>query len=299
MFEDYMNQLYAEPEVQPTYETLTIGRTAMTPFVLEEKLSNVSNLSNADLYEVLMLAYSTILNKDFIDKNKAFIANLFTNERFVSMFAQVLSNVTIPFTQNQKINCNKLIYDYIVYNGSKKSNHVMEILYKIGKTINRDTAPTLCALGLPERVAIDLIVAAFSTTNEYLGMQRVNVVIINNDMSLMTEQMIVWIYEKLFNHLTPMFEGIMFDVWSEEDFINEEKEEIYGIINLAILDILQEAPMHSIISVMSSFAQDRYYVHCDDPIRFNIKAISISDYGRIIKAIDTVENERGLKVPEV
>ena len=299
MFEDYMNQLYQQPEVQPSYETLTIGRTAMTPFVLEEKLSNVSNLSNADLYEVLMLAYSTILNKDFIDKNKTLIANLFTNERFVSMFSQVLSNVAIPFTQDQKTNCNKLIYDYIVYNGSKKNSHVMEILYKIGRTINRDMVPTLCALGLPERVSIDLIVAAFSTTNEYIGMQRVNVVIMNNDMSLMTEQMIVLIYEKLFNHLTPMLEGVMFDVWREEDFINEEKEEIYGVINLAILDILQEAPMHFIISVISSFSQDRYYVHSEDPIRFNIKAISVSDYGRIIKAIDVVENERGIKVPEV
>ena len=299
MFEDYMSKLYEEPAIQPKYETLTIGNTVMTPYILEEKLSNISNLSNRDLYEILMLSYSTILNRNFIDKNKAIIARLFTNERFVSIFSQTLNSVPIPFTEDQKISCNKLIYDYIVYNGNKKSKSIMSILYKIGKTINRDMVPILCALNLPERTAIDLIIAAFSTSNEFLAMQRVNVVIMNNDIDIMTEQMIVWIYEKLFNHLTQMFEGIMFDVWNEDDFINEDKEEIYGRINLAILDILQEAPMKFIVSVISSFSQDRYYVHSKDPIRFNIKSISVSDYGRIIKAIDIVENERGFKVPEV
>ena len=299
MFEDYVTELNSAPVVKPEFKPLSIGQTVMTPYVLEDKLSNISNLTNNELYEVLMLAYPTILNKTFIDKNKAMIANLFMNERFVSIFSQVLSNVSIPFTDDQKTNCNRLIYDYIVYNGSKKSKHVMEILYKVGKIINRDIVPIVCALGLNEQLAINLIIARFSTKDEYLGMQRVNVVIMNSDINIMTEQMIVWIYEKLFNHLTPMFEGIMFDVWNDDDFINEDKEEIYGTINLAILDILQDAPMKNIISVISSFAQDRYYIHANDPIRFNIKAISLSDYGRVIEAIDHVEKDRGFKVPEV
>ena len=299
MFEDYVTELNSAPVVKPEFKPLTIGQTVMTPYVLEDKLSNISNLTNNELYEVLMLAYPTILNKTFIDKNKAMIANLFMNERFVSIFSQVLSNVSIPFTDDQKTNCNRLIYDYIVYNGSKKSKHVMEILYKVGKIINRDVVPIVCALGLDEQLAINLIIARFSTKDEYLGMQRVNVVIMNSDINIMPEQMIVWIYEKLFNHLTPMFEGIMFDVWNDDDFINEDKEEIYGTINLAILDILQDAPMKNIISVISSFAQDRYYIHANDPIRFNIKAISLSDYGRVIEAIDHVEKDRGFKVPEV
>lgn len=299
MFEDYVTELNSAPVVKPEFKPLTIGQTVMTPYILEDKLSNISNLTNNELYEVLMLAYPTILNKTFIDKNKAMIANLFMNERFVSIFSQVLSNVSIPFTDDQKTNCNRLIYDYIVYNGSKKSRHVMEILYKVGKIINRDIVPIVCALGLDEQLAINLIIARFSTKDEYLGMQRVNVVIMNSDINIMPEQMIVWIYEKLFNHLTPMFEGIMFDVWNDDDFINEDKEEIYGTINLAILDILQDAPMKNIISVISSFAQDRYYIHANDPIRFNIKAISLSDYGRVIEAIDHVEKDRGFKVPEV
>ena len=299
MFEDYVKELYSHPDQPATYERLNIGNTVMTPYVLEEKLSNISDMSNSELYNILILAYPTILDKAFIDKNKAIIAKLFMNERFVSVFSQVLTNVTIPFTKEQRINCNRLIYDYIVYNGSNKSGKVLEILYKVGKTINRDMVPILCSLGLNERLSTDLIIAGLSSSDEYIGMQRVNVVIMNNDISIMTEQMIVWIYEKLFNHLTPMFEGIMFDVWNEDDFINEDKEEIYGTINLAILDILQDAPLSSIMSVISSFSQDRYYIHSKDPIRFNIKAISVSDYGRIIEAIDRVELDRGIKVPEV
>ena len=299
MFEEYINQLYSTPDKPTEYETLNIGNTVRTPFILEEKLRNISNMPNDELYEILSLGYSTILNKDFIDKNKSMIGNLFMNERFVTIFSQVLMNVTIPFTSEQKTSCNRLIYDYIVYHGDNKNDEVMNVLYKVGKTINRDLVPIMCALGLSEALALDLIIARHSTKNEYLGMQRVNVTIINSDPSIMTEQMIVWIYEKLFDHLTPMFEGIMFDVWDDDDFVNEDKEEVYGLINLAILDILQEAPMVSIISVISSFAQDRYFIHANDPIRFNIKAISVSDNGRVVEAIDHVEKDRGINVPGV
>ena len=125
MFEDYINQLYSTPDKPTEYETLNIGNTVRTPYVLEEKLQNISRLSNEELYEILSLGYSTILNKDFIDKNKSMIAGLFMNERFVATFSQVLMNVTIPFTDEQKTSCNRLIYDYIVYHGDNKNDEVM------------------------------------------------------------------------------------------------------------------------------------------------------------------------------
>lgn len=297
MFEDYIKQLNEIQDTPTEYVNLSIGSSVLTPYVLEDKLSNISVLSDRQLYELLAIAYSTILNKTFIDKNKMIIKNLFENERFVMVFSQVLMNVTIPFDTEQKTNCNRLIYDYIMF--KNKDQHILKLLYNLARTINRDTIPQVCALGLEEPLAVDLVISRYSTTNESLGMKRVNVVITTqSSIEVMTEQMIVWIYEKLFDHLTPMFEGIMFDSWKEEDLIDEEKEEIYGTINLAILDILQDAPLDSIVSVLSSFAQDKYFIHSDDPVRFNIKSISVSDYGRIIQAIDIVEKERGVIIPE-
>lgn len=296
MFDDYIKQLNETPSTPTQYVGLSIGDTCLTPYVLEDKLNNINVLSDRELYELLSIAYPTILNKTFIDKNKVITGNLFRNERFVMVFSQVLMNVRTPFDQDQKTNCNRLIYDYIMY--KNKDNHIMSLLYNLAKTINRDIIPQLCGLGLSESIATDLAIARYSTTDEALGMMRVNVVITCGDIDVMNEQRIIWIYEKLFDHLTPMFEGIMFDAWSDDDFVDEDKEEIYGTINLAILDILNEAPLKSIVSVLSSFAQDKYYIHQDDPLRFNIKSIAVSDYGRIIEGIDIVETQRGITIPE-
>ena len=70
MFEEYINQLYSTPDKPTEYETLNIGNTVRTPFILEEKLRNISNMPNDELYEILSLGYSTILNKDFIEENE-------------------------------------------------------------------------------------------------------------------------------------------------------------------------------------------------------------------------------------
>lgn len=299
MFEDYLQKLKEEPNQQSEAIKLTmLDNVSLNPYIIEEKLANIDQVSDEELTQILSLAYPTILDKTFIDKNKVTIARAFTNERFVILFSRVLMAVQMPFTNEQKTNCNRLIYDYIVYENHKKNEKVMKLLYNLGKTINRDTIPGLCSLGLSEVLSVDLAIARFSTSNEQLAMARVNVFIMNASIQIMTEQMIVWIYEKLFTHLTPMFEGIMFDVWEDDDFTDENKEEIYGLINLAILDILQDAPMDSIMSVISSYAQDKEFMYSTKPVRFNIKAISVSDYGRILDAIDLVEKEREIRVPE-
>lgn len=297
MFEDYINRLKNEKvEPQEMFQINIANDVTLNPFIVEDKLRNINSLNDDELFRILSLAYPTILDKTFIDKNKVTITNAFTNERFVIILSQVLTAIQMPFTNEQKTNCNRLIYDYIVYQNNKKNSKIMKLLYNLGKTINRDIIPILCSLNLSEPLSVDLAIARYSTKNEQLAMARVNVVIMNAPVQIMTEQMIVWIYEKLFTHLTPMFEGIMFDV-NEDEFTDEGKEEIYGLINLAILDILQEAPMDAIMSVLSSYAQDKEFLHSKDPVRFNIKSISVSDYDRILTAIDLVESERELRIP--
>ena len=153
------------------------------------------------------------------------------------------------------------------------------------------------SLGLSESLCTDLAISRYSTSDLVVAMKRLNIVIINSSLNIMTEQTIINIYEKLFDNLTPMFEGIMFDAWDEDDFNDQEQEEIYGTITLAILDILKEAPIDHIRTVITMYSQDHQYLYPNNPVRINLRAIAVSDYRRIIDAVDYVENVMMVHVP--
>lgn len=296
MFEEYIEQLSKRPpEPDPNYHSLDMGSSiTLNPYLLVKKLSVVETLDSDEIYRLVINYYPMILDKKFIDNNKVVIAKAFTNERFVITFAQALSVVN-QLTMDQIINCNRMIYDYLVF--KNRNENIMMVLYNLGKTINRNTIPILTSLGLSETLAVDMIICRYSTSNLIVAMKRLNMIIIRSSTIIMTEQMIVNIYEKLFDNLTPMFEGIMFDAWPEDDFDDQEQEEIYGTITLAILDILKEAPFEYIVSVISTYAQDYQYLYANDPVRINLRAIAVSDYKRILDAVDYVEQRLNITIP--
>lgn len=294
MFEDYVKSVEkemaynAKQEPAPTYTMNFSSNVLANPELLSRELANVETMDNAYLYDMISKAWHIILDKEFIDKNKVIIAKAFTNEKFVVVFSQVMSQVK-GITKMQQISCNRLVYDYLTL-PHEKDVHIQGLLYNLGMSINREIIPGLMGLGLDTNTVANLAIARFSTEKEQLAVKRVNVIIVNGSIDVMTEQMIVKIYEKLFDHLVPLFEGIMFDKWNEDIFQDEEEmEEIYGLINLAILDILNEMPTEMIYNVLTQYAQTRIYLHSNSPVRFNIHSIS-SDYGRIIQVIDQIES---------
>lgn len=294
MFEDYVAALDKEKSLDERVNSrqqfsMDFSNNILTgPNILATELSNIDAMDNNTLYQMLLKTWHIILDMEFINKNKAIIANAFTNEKFVVLFSQVMNQVP-HVTRSQQICCNKLVYDYLTLR-SEKDPHIQGLLYNLGMNINREITPSLMSLGLDTNTVADLAIARFSTEKEILAVKRVNVIIVNSPIEVMTEQMIVWIYERLFHHLLPLFEGIMFDKWSDEIFQEEEDmEEIYGLINLALLDILNEMPDDMIYNILHQYHQVREQMYSDKPVRFDIHAISNEDYGRIIANIDRFE----------
>gem|GEM_PF-1813248 len=292
-FGGMLNEMAERHPLQPKQfiDINMLDSIEMNPSILVPRLSNINNIDDNLLFQLLQEAYTHILDKSFIDTNSVLIANLFTNERFVEIFTRVLSAKTDSFTLDQKINCNRLIYDFMIY---KKDPNIMNLLYGLARTINRDSIPRLYGYGFSNKLIIDLIISRYSTKDQKVAMKRVNCTIMNSDIDMMTEQNIVYIYEKFFDHLSPMFEGIMFDVW-EADSMTINQEEIYGRITLAILDILNESPLDVIYAVLKNYAQTKCYLQNAAPVRINLKSIAVSDYGRICQMVDLFEqSEREL-----
>lgn len=289
MLEKFFQEVKNKPYIPPKELVFDPLKNVTTnPQILLDALANVSKIDTQRLYDLIMTGYPFLLDKEFIDTNAVVVARAFIDEKFIGIFSQILMTKVDEFTYDQKINCNRLIYEYIIYKNNNKQT--MSKLYALARILNQDKIPVLYGFGFEKQTIDDLIISRYSTQDEVLAMKRVNCVIVNSDIESMTEQNIINIYERLFDRLTPMFEGIMFDVWDKER-MRPSQEEIYGRITLAILTILENAPHEVIMAVLTNFAQNRQLLHQDEPLRINLKAIAVSDYGRVVYAVQTFEKQ--------
>lgn len=266
--------------------------------IIIHELQQIESKNDPELYKFISLSYKTLLDIGFINKaaHRIQIANAFMNVRFVSALCNVLPSLQL--TDIEKIACNKLMYDYLTMS-SDKNEYIVNLLYNLGWNINRNHAAGLQGKGMDNHTISYLTIARFSTTDLVLATQRVNVVIINQPLRIMTEQVIVNIYEELFNDsLSSLFNGIMFDKWGDAVEMDEEQEEIYGTISLAILDIVNEMPFNMIVQLLHSYAQSKQYLHPNDRARFDIHSIS-GDYLRVLQAIHHTEMVDKIMVPHM
>lgn len=268
----------------------------VNPDVITDTLEKIDQASDQTIYDIIRTGYHIILDPSFINKpkNKIVIGYAFQCNRFVSAFVNCISNIKLD--DMQSICANRLIYDYLT--SSRQNNMITNSLYTLGISLNGKNVAGLCGRGLDRNLAIYLSVARHSSTDVQLTVKRVNVIIINTP-NVMSEQMIVWIYEELYsNKLMDLFNGIMFDAWDFKDelALEEEQEDTYATINLAILDILNEIPTEMCVQLFRNYAQAKQYNHSSEVTRFNIHAISEADYSRVLHAIELVEME-GIVVP--
>lgn len=284
MFDQFYTQMQATPA-----NTVTLDLSAnmmLNPSRLWEKLSVIDTIDDKELFELLKGYYEMILNEIFLNKEQKFIG-LFTNPKFISCMTQVLYNVQLP--DQQKIRLNKMAYDYLVLRDNK-DEYIQSLLMNMSKIVNRDYIPKLCGVGLPESIAALLAMARFSSTKDISNVRRLNRILMQQPENTLTEQMIVDIYLVLFDHILPLFEGIMLDVCSPQ-MMTPPQAEIYGLISLAILDLMNELPTASIKQGILRFIEDKNIMYPDSHIRFNLEACSANDYPRFLAAIDQLKQE--------
>lgn len=294
MFEKYVEQLKVEEDVKSKEQGLHfINNILVDQFALQTQMESIEKMTDAELYEFALKFYNLVLENIFSKNDKMLALKLFTNVRFVNIFNQVLSSTNI--TSNQRIYINKLAYDYWVNPEQKKDELVKDSLLNLSRTANRDIIPRLLGLGLPEKLCALLAMARFSSLKEIINVKRLNVLICNQSVEVFTEGMIVSVYCVLFDRITPLFDGIMFDAW--EPIEGMEIPELYSTINLAILDIMEQLPQDMIRSVLIDYADQKHLLYPDNRVRFNIKAISVEDYPRLCGVIDYLEKEENVFLP--
>ena len=110
----------------------------------------------------------------------------------------------------------------------------------------------------------------------------------------LTEQRLVDIFIRLYDHVTQLFEGVLSDK-RDKTKLTDSENEIYSLIDLALLDILQNMPTEEIRKVLVSYDQSLKLGYING-YKFSMQSINPSDYNRVIATIDMLEME-GIYLP--
>ncbi len=264
----------------------------MTPETLYTSMQNTFKLMNdKDAFNLVKNNYKIMLSDIFDKKERKETSNFikyFTDSRFLSIMTQVMYTETPD--EKSKRRLNKMCFDYIVLQSKNKDQYIVDLISALSRTINRDIIPILCTIPLSESMAATIALSRYSSEKENINIKRLNKVLMNQPLGTLDEEKIVNIYLKLFDHVLPLFTGVMLDVQSPQN-MSSDAEEIYGMITLAMLDIMNELPIGDIKKGLKLFNEDRKILYPDSPLRMNLKCCSETDFPRFVRALDELELE--------
>lgn len=285
--------------IKPAEDTgsVTIDFSAnvlLTNDMLADKIKSLDNLSDQDIYILVRDYYDTILTDIFESKDnnkKSDFIDLFMQPKFIIALTQVMYNIPPEnITSQTKRRLNKMSFDYLMIDENDRDKYISGLLMALSKTVNRDKIPRLCTIPLPEDMASLLALARYSSEKEVLNVKRLNKVLMSQPLTSLSEQKIVDIYLALFEHVLPLFTGVLLDVVSPQN-MNSNSSEIYGLITLAMLDIMNELPIADIKTGLVRFEETRQIWYSDSPLRLNLESCSEEDYPRVLCAIDQLKTE--------
>lgn len=250
--------------------------------LFKRTLHNIANMDNSNLKAFIKANIDQIIN-DIIN-NDADYVGIFQDYRFLDLFTEIIGSSTI--TYNTILGCNKLAYDYITLSEDHIDNTVKNKLINLSNIVNRTTIKRLMDLGLSTIDACNIAICRYSSGNEKINTERLNFVLCKMNSNIITLQNIIYIYEILYDSISSLFSGIMFETYTEEeeddfgyDFMNN-----YSNISIAILTIVNNLPSDKIDILLRGYVEEWKTNKCPQT-RFSFRSIS-NDYNKINNVVE-------------
>lgn len=274
-------QYYKPPvdnAVTPSFDSLNSN-------LFRSSINQIPTMDEGSLALLIKNCIDTI-SKDILENNIDYVY-LFTNPKFVSALNRALCS--IPISYEIRLAYNKIVYDY--FTSDQPNQEIKKMYLNTSKVINHEAINKLMAVGLNETIACNLALCRYSSANERTNAKRLNFAIYNRDPTIMTEQMIVWIYEKLFTRIYDLFSAIMFEVYpiEQQSEFGENFMEVYGTVDLVILLILNNMTSDNIRKVLIGYSEEWEYKG-RPPVRFSMHCLSEDNYRikRVLESLDRI-----------
>ena len=249
--------------------------------------ASLNNIPNMDEHQIAILVKNNIdeISGDILSGTIPYIS-LFEDSKFINGFIRAVSS--IPIEYKFRLACNKLTYDY--FTSDNALPEIKQRYLHISRVVNRPEISKLMSLGIDENTASNLTLCRYSSPNERTNVKRLNFTMYHKDPNVMTEQMIVWIYEKLFDRISQLFYGVMFEVYTpqEEQDFGDNFMEIYGTVGIAVLDILNNMTSENIRQVLLGYIEE--WEFRERPcVRFTLRSLS-GDYSHITRVVEYLDS---------
>ncbi len=268
-----------DEKVSDTY----FSNISMTP----DKIRPILVSDNMDrIKQVFREHHDKVLEAMFTDKS---VFTIITDSRnLLSILVQTVQNANfISVSEVQKLN--DLVYGFFskpeLRTDKDKWEAHKNYYLQISKAINK-TYMTKLMRTIPENLSALLCAARFSSDKDITQAKRVNNVLIKQDPEFLTEQRIVDIYIALYDHITPLFVGVMCD-YRNPNKMSDSESENWSAIDLALLDIVENITYTDIRKVVESL-HDLIKISSIKKLKFNLYSINSADYGRTCSAIEEV-----------
>ena len=244
---------------------------------------SIPNFAIMDDHSIATLIRNNIdiISSDILHDDAAY-APLLRDPKFITAFIRAINS--IPMDYSTKLACNKITYDY--FTSENPDPAIKQQYLNMSRNVNREAINKLMAIGLDENTASNLALCRYSSANEKTNIKRLNFSIYHRDPNIMTEQMVVWIYEKLFDRISDLFQATMLEVYSpqqQEDF-GDNFMEVYGTVGLVVLIILNNMTSDNIRKVLIGYEAEWEY-HGRPPVRFSLHTLS-NDYSKINRVVE-------------
>lgn len=216
----------------------------------------------------------------------------FRDRKFIDAFITAINS--IPMSYNLRHACNNLAYDY--FTSSDPDTDIKQKYLEISRVVNRADISKLMSLGLDENTASNLALCRYSSDKETVNVKRLNFALYFKSPDVMTEQMIVYIYEKLFDKIRDLFISTMTETYSEIDKQNFGTNfiEVYGRVGNAVLDIVNNMTSENIRILLCAYHEAQKTSNCS--VRFSLRSLS-NDYSRILRVVEMLEREHNIYIP--
>lgn len=286
-FQDLAQQTQQYPAPQPTLTQASLEELDKSFF--KNKLTS-TQLNEYELASLIKNNIETMC--DDVLKGDQFYSPYLMNHGFVKAFIRAISS--IPIGYKERLLCNKIVYDYFTFDNPDRA--LKEQYLSMARIVNQDVIHKLQTIGVDENTACNLALARYSSTNEKTNVKRLNFVIYHKDPEIMTEQRVIWIYEKLFSHISDLFQATMFEVYHpvQQQEFGENFMEVYGVVGLAVLCILNNMKSDDIRRVLIGYHSEWEYKGHPE-VRFGLRSLS-EDYSRITRMVEQLR-QQGINLP--
>lgn len=261
--------------------------------VYYHQINNLALLNDKDRYNFIK-SNVDLISTHVVDGTCKYMKRL-VEPVFLNTFMEVLKNM--PITQLRRMAVNKLCYSYQF--AKIATPDIQNKLLQISRIVNRPYIDLLRGINLPDEDAMYLCMCRFSSSDEMVNVNRLNYAIYTRGTKMMTEQQIVWIFEKLYDQTRYLFAATMMetkDTMLPPDGCDEDEfYETFSTLSLALLTIVNNMTIEDIDRLIRIFI-DRWIALGRPETRFSLRALS-GDFGRLRSVVENLSDRYHVYVP--